>query len=363
MNFTFVGSLSLNQKNLRTGTQKDGSDYKSLGLVVSAGRGNRAFVELFGSKPSSGVMKLPAKGGGHVSVEWQRRFEKETIDKVIRARQHTLSLEDKQKTYISEYDMIEDLFKLRDAKRLEGKTFAVTGQVVKGEYNGMITTRYRIGNIYETNRKPGFTVSGDVYFTAGSIDFSDLRKENTVMLNGYTEEYVADRGSCYVPVMLTYKVNPDDIDAAKFDLSQIGIDFEEGKPKVKLKKSKAYRHNIICEYYNGVEIEEFSEKSLTETQRLAIKYGRATVDSFRPKNGQGVAGERKTYLRIDRFNLSGDYADGYVEENMTTDELEEKILKPGSWVEQKAETVVEPEPEPAPVAETESDPWDEGDII
>ena len=86
----------------------------------------------------------------------------------------------------------------------------------------------------------------------------------------------------------------------------------------------------------GAETVEFDESQLTKAQREQIELGIRKLEDFRPAGS--IFGDRITEYRLFDPKLTGDFADGLVDTEMSTKEFEEDIYVPA--VDEKLDDVV-----------------------
>ena len=179
-------------------------------------------------------------------------------------------------------------------------------------------------------RKHQFKVMGEFFWNSDGVDIADWKDEKKIILNGYSKEWMdKNHPNAYVPMQLTFdasKLNFDNENHLKllqFKLSQIGLEYDNGKIKNNLKKNTYFVQSVICSYINGNEKVEFDESQLTDNQRMAIELGLKTINDFRPAGS--IYGDRITILKLTDFDIRGNYSDGYVKVDEKPSEFEENI--------------------------------------
>ena len=334
MRFNFTGNLgfnSLDSKNpyLRTG-KKNGKEYQSLNLTVSAAKNNRAYCEMFGMERD--VIITWDKDGERLEIPWDERFDDDTVDRV--GRKYILSFDGNRYEYITEKDFIHDFVSALDMFR--GKKFTVTGDVRKDFYNGNVRDRFQIRNIYEApeDAKNSLNINGVFYYTKDSVDLADWKKEKRVVINGWVKQYIDKKnGTKFVPQCIVFDCSRVDFENERhlgqvaIRLSVLGLKFEDGEVKNTLKSKTVYSALVEIKYHNGAEEIAFDENSLTNAQKEQIKYGLKTLDDFRPSGS--TYGNRVTEYRYINVSLRGEYSDGAIVDPTTSiKELEENIYTP-----------------------------------
>ena len=337
--FTFIGQLDANDKDenakgyfLRDGKTKNGNPYQSINLSVIQEKNNRAYVELFGMQ-SSKIQTLD-NDMKKTEIDWDDRFDEDVVNDVANFKKTVVKIGEEKREYISPYDAIEYIIK--NFNNLKGKTVCVTGQRKKNVYNNKITDRFEISSIKtvdDEDVKNRLTVNMELLFNKDSIDIADWKDERKVIINAWTDEYMSDvRENRYVPQQIIFDCSKVDFEnekhlkMVKFRLKMFGCDLDENnKIVVKLKGKKLYSIGIETSFINGQEKVDFDESMLTETQKEALELGLKTLDEMRPAGS--VYGERVVVYKLKGFDMraEGKYADGYVEEELTQSEFEEKL--------------------------------------
>jgi len=327
MRYNFVGKVEAKEdKYLRE--NKGGS--VTLNLQCVAAQNNRAFLEMFGMKRDT--IQTFNTENEKIEIDWKDREDEDVVKQVANFRKYIITLNGKRHEYISEWDFIQ--FVVENIDEIRGKEFTITGQVQKNDYDGKITDRFKIQNMYEVTeeKKHQLRVSGEFFFSADGVDTADWKKERKVIFNGYTREYMdKDHPNCYVPKTIIFDCskldfdNESHIEILKLRLELMGLEYDEDEDKIKvaLKKNTYYAQNVILNYVNGAETVEFDESQLTPTQLKMVKLGVKKAEDFRPA-GQ-IFGERVQLYKLVDYDLRGTYQDGLVKLNEKAKEFEENI--------------------------------------
>lgn len=361
--FNFTGKLQFNKEDsknpwLRTGKTKAGKSYQTFGAAIVAATNNRSYIELFGQK----VDKIKAKDndGNDVEFDWDDRLDESVISS-IRNKQ-VIRIGDERHEFVTPWDLIEFVKDNKD--KFENKTVCVTGRINKNVYNGTISDRFQINNIYvvDEDTKPALTITEEIFFNADSIDTADWKEEKKIYINGYTEAYV-EGSNQMVPRQMILNCSKLDFEnekhlkLLKFRLDNIGCEYVDGKIKCNLKKGY-YSNLFTITYQNGAERQEFTVDMLTPMQKL--KYDMAEEDekervlnSFRPAGD--VYGARVTQYLMKDVPLTGNYSEGMVKSEDTESEFEEKIYVPGVASESAEDVLDKKETKKTVVEDDEED--------
>ena len=302
MRFNATGNLVFNSLDSklpwkREGKTKNGDKYESVNIAIASTKANRMMTECFGMV--SDEIQTMNTDNEKISIDWSDRNDPDVISKVASYKKHIVNLTgDDRKEFITDYDFVkyidEHVDELKDGK------FVVTGDSTLNEYNGKLSHRFRIQNIYKADEdaKNQLRITLDFFWTQDSIDLADWKEEKKIRISGYTTAYIAgEKKNMYVPQDVVFDASKIDFDNEKhvklleFKLKQMGLGLDGDKPVNNLKKNKVYRLPLICNYYNGSQEIEFDKSMLTPNQREALELGLKTLESFIPA-GSKVYGDR-----------------------------------------------------------------------
>ena len=336
MRFNATGELKFNSLESklpwkREGKTKKGDKYTSLNIAVASTKSNRLMTEIFGMIQDE--IKTMDTDNEKISIDWDDRNDPEVIKKVASYKKHIANIDgDDRKEFIADYDFVKYL--VENVDDLKDGLYTITGTSQLNEYNGKLSQRFQIQNIYKAadDAKKQLKVTFDFYYTANGIDLSDWKDEKKIRISGYTTSYVsAEKKNMYVPQDTVLDASKIDFDNEKhvklltYKLKQLGLSLDSDKPKSNLKKNKVYKIPVICSYFNGAEEVEIDESMLTENQREAILLGIKELKDFATGS---VYGDRIIEYRIVDFDLRGDYEDGCIVLDNSVSEFEENVYTP-----------------------------------
>ena len=352
MRFSFVGTIQVNEQSAKVPGFRDINTKKangvSMNLVCVAAQNNRAFMECAGFKNSS--IKTMDTENNKIEVDWGDREDADIIKKVANYKKNVIVLNGERHEFIASLDFIQFI---RDhIDEIKGKEFTVTGQVTKNEYNGKITDRFQIQNMFEVTeeKKHQLKVTGEFIFSADGVDTADWKSEKVINFNGYTQEWMdKDHPKALVAKTLVFncsKLNLDDekhVALLNYKLKQMGLSYEDGKIKIGLKKNTYYKQSVILSYVNGAEEVPFDESTLTENQKEAIALGLKKLEDFRPAGA--IFGNRVQIYKLTDFDMRGNYEDGAVKLDEKASEIEEMIYASADKEETEDDFMNPPEEE------------------
>ena len=337
MRFNATGSLVFNSLESklpwkREGKTKNGDKYMSVNIAIASTKANRLMAECFGMVQDE--IKTMSTDNEKISIDWSDRNDPDVMSSVAGYKKHVISIGDERKEFISDYDFVkyieENIDELKDGK------FTVTGTSSLNEYNGKLSQRFQIQNIYqvEEDTKNQLKVTFDFFYMNSGVDITDWKEEKKIRISGYTTAWIpSEKKNMFVAqdvVMDCSKIdedNPKHVKLLQYKLKQLGLSYEDGKIKNNLKKNKVYNLPIICNYFNGSEEVAFDESMLNDNQKMAIELGLKTLDSFIPA-GSKMYGDRIIEYRLVDFDLRGKYEDGAIQIDDTPNEFEENIYTP-----------------------------------
>lgn len=337
MRFNATGTLVFNSLDSklpwkREGKTKNGDKYESLNIAVASSKANRMMCEIFGML--SDEIKTMNTDNEKISIKWGDRNDPDVISTVASYKKHVVDLGDGRKEFITDYDFVK--FIDDNVDEFKNGKFTVTGNSIINEYNGKLSNRFQIQNIYKLDdeTKSQLKVTMDLYYMQDSVDFADWKEEKKIRISGYTTAYIAaEKKNMYVPQDVVLDASKIDFDnekhvkLLKFKLAQLGLGLDGDKPTNGLKKNKVYKMQVICSYFNGAEEVEIDESMLSDNQKMALELGIKTLDDFRDSK---VYGDRIIEYRIVDFNLKGDYSDGYITLDDKISDFEEEIYVPAN---------------------------------
>lgn len=332
--FSFVGILSFPDSDkfswLREADTKKGNPYKTVRVRVKAGN-DSALAELFGMKNEK--IKTQDSNKNKIEISWDDRTVKSVVETVASWRQFRINIGESKNTFITEWDAIE--FIKEHKADLDGKKVMITGTVNKNAYEGKVTDRYSIQNIYvlaeDDERKSVLKIMTDAWFNDKSIDDGDWKKEKKLNILFYTQNYDSDaKAQKYYPLQTVFDCTKVDfkkeahLNALKFKLAQIKLDYVDGAIKNGIKKDTIFKIPIELILHNGATEVEFDESQLTENQKRAIALGVKTLDDFKPKDS--IYGEFKTSYNLVNFDIREEYDNGAIVADVTTQQFEDDMF-------------------------------------
>ena len=108
-----------------------------------------------------------------VEIDWEDRNDPDIIKSIAGFKKHVVKIGDERKEFISDYDFVKYL--ANNADSLKETKVTVTGQTSVNVYNGKISQRFVIQNIYEVDdeTKNQLRITTPYYFNKNSFDFTD----------------------------------------------------------------------------------------------------------------------------------------------------------------------------------------------
>lgn len=334
--FNFVGTVMLPKEDAKRPfvkrMDKNGKGMLSLNFGIKESDNNMAFVEMFGSEQD--VIQTVNVDNEKIEVKWRDRFDESVASIVSNLRKTTVDLGEEyggRKEFLSTYDAIE--FIQENLPGYKGK-ICVTGRMDKQWYKDKYYDKFVIQNIYSVDeeRNNRLTIVADVYYNKDSVDKDDWKSDKRIALDGFIQQYInKDEGVKYVPHRFIFNASKYDPDnerhqnLLKYKLKYIDI------------TKKSMQHlQWECVLINGSEKIEFDESQLTKAQKEQIELGVRKLEDFRPAGS--IFGERINEYRLFDPKLTGDFADGLVDTEMSVKEFEELIYVPP--VDEKLDDVV-----------------------
>lgn len=331
--FNFIGELGFPESDksswLREAKTKNGNAYMSIRAKVKAGV-NTVFLELFGTQGDK--IKTYDADKNKIEISWNDRLTKSVIDMVATWKQLRINNGDEKNTFITEWDAI-NYIKGHKAD-LDGKKVLITGQINKNIYNGDVTDRYVIQNLYvldaDDDRKPSLKVTTTAWFNKESIDDADWKKEKKLNIKFYTYDWSSEtKENRYFALPTIFDCTKIDfnndahINAVRYKLAQIKCDYEGGNIVNNIKPKTMYKIPVELLLHNGAKEIEFDESQLSENQKRAIALGVKTLDDFRPKGS--IYGEFESYYNLVNYDLRDEFDNGAVIDKISEEDFTKEI--------------------------------------
>ena len=333
MRFNATGELKFNSLESklpwkREGKTKNGDKYMSLNIAVASTKANRLMGECFGCQQDE--IKTMNTDNEKISIAWSDRNDPEVIKQVANYKKHIVDLGDgDRKEFVADYDFVKYLEEHVD--ELKDGNYTITGSSTLNEYNGKLSQRFQIQNVYKADdeAKKQLKVTFDFFYMVDGVDFADWKEEKKIRISGYTTSYVAaEKKNMYVAQDIVFDASKIDFDNEKhvklltFKLKQMGIGLDGDKPVNNLKKNKVFKMQVICSYFNGAQEVEIDESMLSENQKMALELGLKELKDFAEGS---VYGDRIIEYKVIDFNLRGEYENGYVTLEDKVSEFEEEV--------------------------------------
>lgn len=353
LRFNCTGTLGLNDINsdkpfVRKGKTKSGVDYLSFNGSIVAAKNNRMFTELFGMVRDKIVYKDENKTD--CEIAWEDRNDPSVLKAMPSYKKFVANIDGSRCEFATEYDLIS--YVLDNAETLTGKKVTVTGNVQKNVYQGSVSNRFVIQNIYSADEdvKNKLQLSGMCFWQADDVDLADWKSEKKITINAYTSDYYNDsasgvKGNFYFPQTLVFDASKIDFENEKhvkllnYKLKQLGLSLDGDKIKNNLKSGVVYQLGLVISYSNGAEEVEFDESQLTKNQKEAIELGLKTIDDFRPAGS--IYGNRVVTYKIVDFDLRGDGENGVYASDIKPAEFEEAIFVNNEPKQESIDDIVE----------------------
>lgn len=332
--FRATAIVSLGDNSIKTGTSKSGLDWTRVNISMSNTPNNRLFAESFGCK--NPVIKTKDTEGNNIEINRADAKDPSVIDTVANYRTFSVNIDGDRRIFLDNFDMNEFIAENKDT--INNGIYTVVGSVEPNVYNGEISPRFKVQNIYQADENVAkkIQVTMDLFFNGDSFDLADWKTDKKIYVDGYTSAFF-DKNTLgtetganrYIPQRVVLDCSKIDFENEKhvkilnMRLKLLGLKLEEDKIVIALDKKNMYHLPMICNYVNGAEEVPFDESMLTKLQKECIDAGLNTIDDFKPKGS--VFGDRTIAYKISDFDLTGDFADGMVKCDENMKEFEELI--------------------------------------
>lgn len=359
--FNFIGELLMPrelERFYKNWSKKDERGRElarnSISFGIKENGNNTAFVSLMGFQMDE--IRTYGVNGEQLSIDWKDRLDPDIAKNVSFSRKYRVNLTDDfndGKEFITQYDMVEYL--AENLPHYDGK-LRVTGTWEKNAYNGKITDRFVIQNVYAATLDSSnkLELSMEAYYNGDCV--KEQKSDGKVYLDCYIRQFVRGSGNIFfhqnaVLCNAAYDMN-NERHVALWNLKKSYLE--------NLSKKKMYRMVWECRYINGAEVVEFDESMLTAPQKEAIELGMATLDDYKPRGP--INGPKVNEVRLAAPKLTGDYKDGLVECDEKVDEILSMIFSFESTKESLDEIVAKEE-QPTKISAEELLNSDEDDLF
>lgn len=325
--FSFTGEILMPRKTedfYKSWTKPDARGknrtLNSIRFGVKENNRNVGYVSLLGYE--MGEIYSFDTNGNKLMIDWNDRLNPEVAPNVAYYKKYRINLGEEYggaQEFVAQYDAIEFLNEW--LPQYHGK-IKVTGSWEKNAYNGKITDRFILQNVYAVHEdeKNQLKLSMELYYNSDSVDTKELASEGKIYIDGYISQYMKDIGNVYFHQNVVLCNKAYDLNNEKhLKIWEFKKSYFE-----KLSSKKMYKLTWDARYLNGAEEVEFDDTMLTEQQKMMIDLGLTTIDEYRPKGG--IYGVKITEVRLAAPKLSGDFKEGALECDEKPSEFQEKVF-------------------------------------
>jgi hypothetical protein len=397
--FGFIGNINIaknKEKFHKVQKYDSGWEKHTLNFAVQESKTNSAFVEIQGgfSNVKINVIKTNEKStenvkGSSLEIPWSERLKPETVDmvadyrkvivdlttdkelkdKLSQLRYEIRSLEYKDKLTDDEKEKLNSLREKHREKAVDRYEFIHQYDAItllstvlesykehKFHITGNINFSYWNGNFYRTftpdfieivdeDTKSQLKATMDIFFTKGTLDEKDFKKDKKIYVDGYVlSRDNAAKKDAFFPQQ--FVINAQKVDLENEDHVK-RLEFLKKKFDVK----KGVNHlQWQVNIFRGAEKVEFTEKDLTTAQKEAIEFGYNKLEDFAPKGGllgDNIYENRLVKPNLQKVNDFNDFTNGSVESEYTAEDLEYTPVQQEKKTEENQTEPKREEPKPS----------------
>lgn len=275
-----------------------------------------------------------------ITVDLETDFEKkkEYLEAIYKVKNHERKLEEfKQKEQLTEEDekeitelqnKIAEYNKEIEEKAVNRKVFChmkdviaflnanlekiknlklrVKGDVKCNYFNGKNRLNYdpKVIEVVPDTYEEQLKVYMEVFYEKDSIE--DDKKAQRMIINGYVGERKKKKDTLYPTTVVLDYTNAD----MNNEEHVAYIEYMKGCFDI-LNRKQVHKTYVEMDVHNGAEVVEFTEECLTDRQKLAIRFGKAKLEDFKPKGN--TYGDRVQELRVISPILKEEYVNGTME--------------------------------------------------
>lgn len=332
--FAFVGDLVLPKTGSKRPFYKDfeitrnGKTYPALSMNfgVKASDSNMAFVECFDSKQP--VIKTMSTDNDKIEIDWADRNSEDVIATVANYRKYVVDLGEEyggRQEFITAFDFMQCLHSC--LTQYKGRILAM-GQYAKdwyeGKNGGQFYDHFKLQNVFaaKEDAKNRLSLTMDLYYNKDSVDDTDWTTEKKIILNAYMPQYInKDEGTKYLPQTLVFSGEKYDSENEKHKKL---LEYKLSYVKTKSKTMVHIPWEVVL--LRGAEEAEFTADMLTPAQKVQVELGVKKIEDFKPRGT--ILGDRIVEYRLFDPRLTGDFADGVVDTELSYAEFEESVYVP-----------------------------------
>lgn len=370
--FEFIGELRFGKEAIKTQVFDSGWTKRALSLSVVQSSNNSKFVNLEGgfhtakeNKVHTMSKTLFGEKGSYMVVDWENRFDKDTINSVpdfkkiivdltsdeetkkavttIRNDIYNLetkeepSTEDKEKLsalykkmlmdiperheFLSTLDAIDFVVsEIAENPELKNKKYKVKGVIEPSYWKGDTFINHVVQSIELVDGETKNKLSGQVelYYTKSAMDKSSFKKERKMHFDTYISHYSREHeGNVMFPYPTLFNATNHDDDNPKH-VGHIGL-IEDS---FTVKGKAVYRLPFEIRYVNGSEEVEVTAEALTKQQQRLVDLGLASPEDYVKKAFGDAVVENRIYIpQLKDFGRNGNFNEGALETDLTEDDL------------------------------------------
>lgn len=309
--FEFTGTLIRPKETEKFKTYEESDkkkDFQSRKLKFNVKTDvNRALCEIFGGYSKKDMVvntfkknNVEGEKDEQVKIPWKKRMDKEIVDQTPEYKKFVIVLgEETRMEFISAFDFAENMKSILDMEEYKEKTFKVTGQINRKNYNGKIYTTYAPQRVYLVDDEEEKTSIGTTEFHFGEGAVEDMYEEaQKLFIAGYTREYDSATKK-QVGVRMDIEV----------DLSNVN---EKLKEKVynkylemfSCKDEEFQKIGLKTVIVKGIAKVEFDVEKLDEETKELIELGMMSIEEIKKEMGVGFGNN------VEAIKVSG-LAKGY----------------------------------------------------
>ena len=292
-------------------------------LVVRMTSGTNVFYPRITGFAGQGDIYTIDTNNQKLIVTYENRKDPSVIKNVAKYKLFTFmpSAGDKRE-YISPMDFIKDV--------AEHFATASGRYRISGEYAKTFNDRNNKWTDYDEfniqsityvpdDVKDSATINLPFYFTSDVDDTENSGSEDKFVFNGFVPQWVRHYGKREWFAPMTLKVDKKMLASrvANVDATmKLLKNYFKFPPK---SKSEVREIAVKCEYINGAPVSEFTEKDMSEDERMAVEAGLLSLEDVMYSHSKGIVGDK--IVEFDIIGLMPSFSGGAIDT-----QLEKKTL-------------------------------------
>lgn len=287
------------------------------------------------------------KKSENIEIEWSKRRDPDTIEKVAGWKIYTVDLmtkderkqveangteeekaaaEKKHYQFLEKTEMAALVNKILTSGKYDDCVFKITGDV-DFQYSAEKDIYYRtmsVNKIYKVDptTAPKAEMTIDTFYTADSVNTDSYDETKKYMFNCYTDYYFSNiKATRFVPMTLVINGNGDEAAAKRAEGFKKKLTAFDDDVDVR-------KMSLVCDMVDGAETQAITYDDLSDETKEDIEYGLISLDDAIAALGGSMYGSKITETRVKsiaRSSVGGSEPTTYTVDDMNRKPVPEAV--------------------------------------